>query len=222
MGRPPVREERRAQILDAMFGVIAQRGLHGASISEIAEAAGIARGALHYFFASKEEITASLMRRLGARYVEELGRFLDRRARRAAEDPALRARIVADVAHWHFRGDLDDAHRRLGVWIDFWGLAASQESIRDVVVEVQESGRQLLVRALLLQRPELAVLDASTLRLHAAALLALVEGGLLQWRVAAASPLALDRDQLGEAIAAAAAQAVACVPLPSISPARAA
>lgn len=224
MARPPVREERRAQILDAMYGVIAARGLTGASVSEIAEAAGIARGALHYFFASKEEITASLMRRLGARYVDELAAYLDRRIEKAKADPGRRDQLVADVARWHFRGDLDEGHRRLSVWIDFWGQAASQPVIRDVVVEVQEGARDSLRRALLAQRPELAVLEEThpeALRAHAAALLALVEGGLLQWRMAAGSPLALERDALGDAIADAAAAAARHIPAPSPSSSRA-
>jgi AcrR family transcriptional regulator len=205
-----------------MYGVIAERGLQGASISEIAEAAGIARGALHYFFASKEEITASLMRRLGERYVAELGAYLDRRIDKARLDESHRCRIVFEVARWHFRGDVDDAHRRLAVWIDFWGQAASQPTIRDVVVEVQEGARRILRRALVAQRPDLAALDDEALRMQAAALLALIEGGLLQWRTAATSPLALPRDALGDAVAEAASAAAARISAPSSSSRRAA
>jgi TetR/AcrR family transcriptional regulator, transcriptional repressor of bet genes len=210
----PVREARRAQILEAMYVVIAERGLMGASISEIAEAAGIARGALHYFFSSKEEITASLMRRLGERYLKDLEAWLEFRIERATAEPALRARLVADAVRWHFRGDVDEAHRRLGVWIDFWGHAANQPSIREAVVEVQEGARALLTRALLAERPELAPLDEPSRRAWGATLLALVEGGLLQWRVAAASPLALSRDGVGDAIAAAAAAAARSIAAP--------
>lgn len=212
MPRPPVREERRAQILDALYGVMAERGLAGASVSEIAEAAGIARGALHHFFASKDEITASLMRRLGTSYVEALAAYLEKRTSLALDDAARRARIVADLALWHFRGDADDATRRLAVWIDFWGQAASQAGIREVVAEVQEAARQVLARAILAQRPELSVLEPDALRAHAAALLAMVEGGLLQWRVVAGSPMALSREALGDALAAAAAAAVSQIP----------
>src|SRR4051812_30278033 len=100
MGRPAVRGERRGQILGAMYAVIAERGLAGASVTEIAEAAGIARGALHYFFASKDEITSSLMRRLGERYVGDLGTYIERRI-----DKGAVVRLVGDVAAWHFKGD---------------------------------------------------------------------------------------------------------------------
>lgn len=216
MARPPVREERRAQILDAMFEVIAARGAAGASISEIADAAGIARGALHYFFASKDEINCELMRTLGARYLEKLGASLDKRIAKAsdttadrADREASRARLVGDVARWHFLGDADDVARRITVWIDFWGQAASHPEIRAVILEIQEGARGLFGRALIAQRPELAALHGDALRPHTAALLALVEGTLLQWRFGVSTSLSLPREQMADA-AAIAAHAIAC------------
>lgn len=216
MARPPVRDERRAQILDAMYGVIAERGLQGASISEIAEAAGIARGALHYFFASKDEITSSLMRRLGNRYIGDLASYLDHKIAQATE-PSSRARLIADLARWHFRGASDDAVRKMAVWIDFWGQAASSPEIRNVVVEIQEAARGVLLRALLAQRPELAGVEPDRLRAHAASFLAIIEGGLLQWRMCVGTPAALPREILSEAIAAAASNAAHAIPRPSSS-----
>ncbi|HEY4222813.1 MAG TPA: TetR family transcriptional regulator [Myxococcota bacterium] len=197
MARPAVREERRAQILDAMYAVVASRGLAGASVSEIAEAAGIARGALHYFFANKDEITKSLMRRLGERYLDALAQYVDARIARSSKS------VVADVARWHFKGDAGDAVRRMTVWIDYWGQAMSIPALREVVVEIQHAARATLARALLAQRPDLATLDVDSVRAHGAVLLALVEGGLLQWRIAAATGAPLDRERLGDALAAA-------------------
>ncbi len=213
MARPVVRDERRAQILDAMYAVIADRGLHATSITEIAEAAGIARGALHYFFASKDEITASLMRRLGERYFEQLSEGLDQRIRACAAHPERRQRLVADVARWHFLGDETDALRRFRVWIDYWAQAASRPTIRDVVVDVQEAARSLVRRALLAQRPELEQLDDEQLRAHTAAILAIIEGGLLQWTIASSTAAPLTREPLRDAITAAAAAAAAAIPV---------
>ena len=194
-----------------MFEVIALRGVAGASISEIADAAGVARGALHYFFASKDEINCELMRTLGARYVQQLGASLDKRIAQAAaaSDPTLRTRLVGDVARWHFLGDADDVARRLTVWIDFWGQAASHPEIRAVIFEVQERARALFCRALLAQRPELAELSPEQMRLHTSALLALVEGTLLQWRFAISSSVVMSREHMAEA-AATAAHAITC------------
>lgn len=204
MARPPVRDERRAQILDAMYAVIAKNGAANASISDIADAAGVARGALHYFFSSKDEITCALMKRLGERYLGQLGASLDRRIAKACDD-SVRTRIVGDLARWHFNGETDDVSRRLTVWIDFWGQAASNPDIRTCIVDIQEGARTLFKRALLAQRPELVALDDDAMRAHTAALLALVEGTLLQWRMMSTK---FDREQMGD-VAAKAATAIA-------------
>ncbi len=207
------RDGQRQRILDALFEVMSSSGTVGASVSEIAEAAGIARGALHYYFASKDELVAALMRRLGEGYVSRLEAFFER----AAKDPARRASVVAGLARWHFTGDGDDAARLLAVWIDFWGQAPSQPVIGAVVLEVQEQARALCARAVLLARPELVGVDDVTQRFHGAAVLAVIEGGLLQWRIAARGERPLDRAVLADVLAAAAAAVANSFAVPVVS-----
>lgn len=93
------------------------------------------------------------------------------------------------------------------MWIEFWGQAPTRPEIGAVVFEVQEAARQLFARALAHERG-VAVDDA---RAPAAVLLALVEGGLLQWRVAATSARPFDRASLGFTLVAAAAAVVDAV-----------
>jgi AcrR family transcriptional regulator len=218
VARQAVRDERRAQILDALYAVIATRGNAGASVSEIAEEAGIARGALHYFFASKDEIVVELMKRLGARYLAEVDAYVEKR--RAKQSDSL----VRDLAAWHFKGPAEDARRRMAVWIDFWGQAATNDEIRSVVFEVQAGARRAVEKAMLLDRPRLALLPDAALDAHAAAVLALIEGGLLQWRFAdgavsqGPAPRALPREQLAHSIGTAARAACGAVPLPEVVP----
>ncbi|MBM4280571.1 MAG: TetR/AcrR family transcriptional regulator [Deltaproteobacteria bacterium] len=193
-GRP--REKNRARILDALFAVMSSSGGVGASVSEIAEAAGVARGALHYYFDSKDEVVEALMRRLGEGYVARMQAFVDREEQRGRGD-----RVVGALARWHFAGDADEALRLMSVWIDFWGQAATQPAIGAVVFEVQERARALCTRAVLLQRPELAASSDAARRLFGATVLSIVEGGLLQWRIAARGPAPLDRAALGASLA---------------------
>ncbi|HXX40401.1 MAG TPA: TetR/AcrR family transcriptional regulator [bacterium] len=49
-------EERRGQILKAALVVFSQRGFHGATIREIASAAGLAEGTIYLYFPSKQEV----------------------------------------------------------------------------------------------------------------------------------------------------------------------
>jgi AcrR family transcriptional regulator len=78
---PPVRltqAERRAQtrarLLKAAGGVFARRGYHEATLDEIAEKAGLSKGALYYNFASKEDLFLAL---LGDRLADRLGDAAD-------------------------------------------------------------------------------------------------------------------------------------------------
>ncbi len=194
MVRAAVKPQRREQILDALNEVIAGRGTAGASVSEIAQRAGIARGALHYFFASKEEIVEALMRRLGTSYLHALQSHLNVLSAQGARH------VTAELARWHFRGDPHATAHKMTVWIDFWGQAATNPVLGGIVADVQQGARGVFATAMLADRPQLAVLPDDTLQAHAAAVLALVEGTLLQWRFGANTHPALVRDAMAQRV----------------------
>lgn len=49
-------DERPREILDAALAVFAERGYHDARLEEIAEAAGVTKGAIYHYFDTKEEL----------------------------------------------------------------------------------------------------------------------------------------------------------------------
>jgi AcrR family transcriptional regulator len=214
LARRTVQHERREQILEAVFQAAAQGGIAGASVSEIAERAGVARGAIHYFFANKDDVTTSLMRSLGDRYLAGLSAYLDRVIVRDLErtNGSDRMDAVRALVRFHFDHKGTDVDKLLTVWIDFWGQAASKPAIGDVVRTVQNTARGLCLRALRHARPELAHVDDEALRHTAATLLAVIEGGLLQWRIGLGSETALHRTELCGAIANMAIAAVRALP----------
>ena len=56
-------EDRRAAILDAALEVFSKRGYNGASIDEIAQAAGISKALIYEHFPSKKDLHVSLLER---------------------------------------------------------------------------------------------------------------------------------------------------------------
>lgn len=54
-------EARRAQILERALLVFAERGYHGASITDVVKAAGVARGTFYLYFDSKEAVFRELI-----------------------------------------------------------------------------------------------------------------------------------------------------------------
>ena len=56
-----VREQRRAEILDAALQVFAEKGYHGTAVSDVVKAAGVARGTFYSYFDSKDAIFLELL-----------------------------------------------------------------------------------------------------------------------------------------------------------------
>lgn len=61
---------RERQILDATEGLLATRGYADMTVGDIAEAAGMTRGALYFYFASKQDVLTALVART-VRYLQD-------------------------------------------------------------------------------------------------------------------------------------------------------
>jgi AcrR family transcriptional regulator len=70
--REEQRERTREELLDAAASVFARQGFHGASVDQVAEAAGYTKGAVYSNFRSKEELFLELLERQLDRSVELL------------------------------------------------------------------------------------------------------------------------------------------------------
>ena len=85
----PAREDgaKRRQILDGARRVFLSVGFDGASMNEVARAAGVSKGTLYVYFASKQELFAALLRDEKREQAEQLCRYQD--------GPDLRANLQA-------------------------------------------------------------------------------------------------------------------------------
>ena len=54
-------DARRSDIVDKAAALFAERGFHGASIADLAEACGTSKSLLYHYYASKEEILFDVM-----------------------------------------------------------------------------------------------------------------------------------------------------------------
>jgi TetR/AcrR family transcriptional repressor of bet genes len=68
MGRRSMRAERRVEITHAFARVLARHGYARATIAAVAQQAGVAPGLVHHYFASKEDLLASLVGELIQRF----------------------------------------------------------------------------------------------------------------------------------------------------------
>lgn len=141
LGRPPLTDIRRVQILDAVENCIVEYGLAGTTVERIAHHAGLSRSAVNHFVGSKDEvIDAALARsvgRLSNQFRDGLGvtppaerieRFVE-----IAVDPDRPGRTLAIIL-------VDEvtsvAHRNEHARAHLAGLYAEVEGlVRDIVMD---------------------------------------------------------------------------------------
>jgi AcrR family transcriptional regulator len=67
-------EARREQILDVAVQVFAQHGFHGASMNDVAEAAGVTKPVLYQHFDSKQDLYLALLDDVGKRMLTAIAK----------------------------------------------------------------------------------------------------------------------------------------------------
>lgn len=100
-GRPPLVADRRQELVEAAFRTIAERGLEGLRLREVASAAGVDHSTIHHYFATKQDLLAAVVdfatRPFWGTTPQEgeprdrLKRHLAAQAQMIAEQPALLA-----------------------------------------------------------------------------------------------------------------------------------
>ena len=123
MARPSNTEERRAQITGALVKVMAKHGYEGASIADIARAARLTAGLVHYHFESKQEILLAALRDLVAHH--DAG--LEARLGKGGGDPVAE---VAAFIDFHLGLGADADPEALACWILLSGEALRQAKVR--------------------------------------------------------------------------------------------
>jgi TetR/AcrR family transcriptional repressor of bet genes len=122
MPRPSNTEERRAQITDGLMKVMARRGYDGASVAEIARAARLTPGLVHYHFKNKKQILLAALRNLVARHDANL----EARLATARGDPVEE---VAAFIDFHLGLGADADPEALACWILLSGEALREPKI---------------------------------------------------------------------------------------------
>ena len=153
MARPSNTEERRQQIVEGLLRVMAERGYERASIAEIAKAAGLSPGLVHYHFTEKQEILLTLVDQLAGRVRERVKRRLERvkGGARAQVDAFLDAFLATGE-------DADPAS--VAAWVTISAEAVRQPEVRaayEKVVRADLEHLEALVGAVIGRRRARAV-----------------------------------------------------------------
>ncbi|WP_162642382.1 TetR/AcrR family transcriptional regulator [Streptosporangium sp. 'caverna'] len=119
-------EWRRERLLDAALDVFAEKGVDGASVKDVAQAAQATPGLLYHYFDSKEALVAALLRERG--FISQLREAL---ARDSGDQPALE---VLTGLMSEFDRLLADNAKLVSL---FFGSAHAGAELRELVAEGQ-------------------------------------------------------------------------------------
>ncbi|HKU40068.1 MAG TPA: TetR/AcrR family transcriptional regulator [Polyangiales bacterium] len=169
MPRPSNTDERRSQIVDGLQAVMATQGYERATIAEIAKAASLTPGLVHYHFESKQQILLALIERLA-------GVWRSRAAAEATDDDDRRARLGQLLDAWLGLDARADA-AAVACWVTLSGEALRQPAVRELYVAALREAKAALEHAVreVLESEQRATAEAAAI---AAALMAAIQGYL--------------------------------------------
>jgi TetR/AcrR family transcriptional regulator, transcriptional repressor of bet genes len=168
MGRPTNTTERRTQIARALLKVMAKTGYEGAAVVDVAKAAKIAPGLVHYHFKNKLEILLAAIDALAEDYRARLERHLDG----AQRDPEAELKGFVDA---HLRAGKDADPEALACWIDISGEALREPRVRKALSRMtRESATRL--RDILRRGTVLELFSCAEPDVAAAAIIATIQG----------------------------------------------
>ena len=160
MRRSEQAEWRRERLLDAALQVFAEKGTDGASVKDIAEAAGVTQGLLYHYFEGKDALVETLLRERG--FLEQLRELLATSAGRPA------AVMLPELVR-EYRGVLAE---NTGL-VSLFYSASTNRHVRAAMLEFVAEGQRLLTEYLD-ARVAAGELRAHNTRLFAQTLLAAV------------------------------------------------
>jgi AcrR family transcriptional regulator len=131
--RAEQRARTRAALLDAAGRVIAQRGLHGASIEAIVAEAGYTGGAFYANFASKEDLFAELLEQRVFRVWREI---LVENGAGGAQRSAREVGEISAAMNRH-----PDARWVIQLWLELMANAGRDERFREIAAKLWRDGR---------------------------------------------------------------------------------
>lgn len=124
MSRPAVSKERRSQILDAAEKVFARNGFAESRMEQIVEESQLSKGAIYWYFRSKDEIINASLARMFERLLHDIAEQIE------LDRPLVeRIMTVARRATEQIR----NARQLAGVELEAYAMAARNRSIRRLV-----------------------------------------------------------------------------------------
>jgi AcrR family transcriptional regulator len=165
------KEARRNQILEAATIVFARMGFNRARMDDIVQESGLSKGALYWYFKSKDDIITAILDRLVGREAMELrGMLEDERPVREKLSDFLESTIA----------DITRMRPLMPILIEFWGLQLRRKTIRQVIGRYYQEYFETLT-PIIQQGIDRGEFRQTSAKAASVALGAIMEGTILLW-----------------------------------------
>lgn len=139
MPAPRAPGQTREHLLDAALGVIADRGYAGTTMQRVADAAGVDKALLHYYFVSKAGFFAAVAEHLGGRLLDDVERAV------AGLDDPTRVVETGFTALWDHAVAEPELH---AAWLSLYAAAITDPELAPAVGLVRERYRAMVASRL--------------------------------------------------------------------------
>lgn len=169
--RPDVSEERKNQILDAAVTVFTRLGFHKARMDDIVEESGLSKGALYWYFKSKDDIILAIMNRIFERELADLRILQQTEGSPSDRLMEFTENAIADLEYWL---------RMLPIAYEFLGLVFRQSFVQQAFKRYLRGYLKLLEPIIQqgIDQGEFRAIDAKDVAIAAGAIF---EGTILLW-----------------------------------------
>lgn len=125
LGRKSIREQRRQEILEALYRCLLRKPYNETSIKDIGAEAGINYAMLHYYFKSKEDILLCFIDRIAEHY-----NGLFKQDFQKLQGKTLSPREILRYV-FHFMNTQITTDKRLQtIFVEIWGIALYKPEVR--------------------------------------------------------------------------------------------
>lgn len=171
MSKADVATERKDQIVRATVECITKHGYHNFSMQDVAHAAGVSKGIIHYYFLNKDELMMCVLDRVAGDIEHILSTGMD-----ASTDPAKKLQIFCEVCFKVVR----NTKEYYQVNMDFWTQINQNDEIRRAIAQHYAKFRETATRVIRegVEKKLFKNVDPAQ---YASFVIATIDGLSLQW-----------------------------------------
>ncbi len=173
--RPDVSEERRNQILEAAMAVFARQGFDQTRMDDIAQEAGLSKGALYLYYKSKDTIISTILQFFFTQAMNKLSSFLE-----SEEQLSVRQRLFS--LNRYYMQEMKWMTSLVPLSFEFYAVAARQKTVRHFLKQYFKDYRVALTQLIQhgIEQGEFRPIEPEQV---AISITALYEGLALLWLV---------------------------------------